>query len=250
MKIIISLLLVAVTIFSVASAAAQCTFANGSDKYDFSAMKNTTGYTFKPSNTLGAATYYWNVCDICQQCATSEENTVSCQVSGGAWRTIGLLTDVQFTAITDQPNVKGATITYGGGPNCSNGQARTSRMRIQCSESETQIVSVSETSCIYDIFMTSKHACPGGGGSSSGGSGGKKGGIGGGWVFIIILLVSITVYIGVGIGVNYKVRGLRGAEMFPNIEFWRSVPGYVADGAIFIKGKITGSGGQSGYQQV
>ncbi|CAH1116041.1 unnamed protein product [Phaedon cochleariae] len=59
-------------------------------------------------------------------------------------------------------------------------------------------------------------------------------GMSGGSKFIIVLIIIISVYfIGGGL-VMYLIRGARGIEVIPNIEFWRNLPGLVKDGIIFL----------------
>jgi len=54
-----------------------------------------------------------------------------------------------------------------------------------------------------------------------------------GWVFIILSAVSITVYLGVGIGYKMHKYGVRGVEAVPHIDFWREVPYLVKEGLVF-----------------
>ncbi|XP_055700282.1 uncharacterized protein LOC129799977 [Phlebotomus papatasi] len=56
-----------------------------------------------------------------------------------------------------------------------------------------------------------------------------------GSVLMIILLVAFLTYLTIGIVVNLFVLGARGAEVIPNIQFWRSLPGLVMDGARFLQ---------------
>ena len=60
-----------------------------------------------------------------------------------------------------------------------------------------------------------------------------------GWGKMLILsysffvLLSVSLYLGIGIGVKWHKFGMRGAEAVPNIDLWRQVPGLVKDGVIF-----------------
>ena len=65
--------------------------------------------------------------------------------------------------------------------------------------------------------------------------------------FFFSLLVCTVLYIGCGIGYNYKVAGKRGAEMVPNVEFWRDLPALCRDGFLFA---IHGFKKGSSYTQV
>ncbi|CAH1109715.1 unnamed protein product [Psylliodes chrysocephalus] len=59
-------------------------------------------------------------------------------------------------------------------------------------------------------------------------------GMSGGSVFLLILFIVASIYIIGGAALLYFIRGARGVEMIPNIEFWKNLPGLVKDGAIFL----------------
>eukprot|EP01028_Stygiella_incarcerata_P012982 TRINITY_DN81011_c0_g1_i1.p1 TRINITY_DN81011_c0_g1~~TRINITY_DN81011_c0_g1_i1.p1 ORF type:complete len:2123 (-),score=413.47 TRINITY_DN81011_c0_g1_i1:321-6689(-) len=61
----------------------------------------------------------------------------------------------------------------------------------------------------------------------------NKHSISGGSIFLIVLACLIFLYLVIGVIVNL-VRGKRGKEIIPNYSFWRSLPGLVADGYIFL----------------
>ncbi|CAG9863556.1 unnamed protein product [Phyllotreta striolata] len=59
-------------------------------------------------------------------------------------------------------------------------------------------------------------------------------GMNGGSVFLLILFIVASVYLIGGALVLYFIRGARGAEVIPNVEFWKNLPGLVKDGIIFL----------------
>lgn len=59
-----------------------------------------------------------------------------------------------------------------------------------------------------------------------------------GSILLIIFFVALILYLLGGIIWNH-VQGIRGIEMIPNIEFWRSLPGYIVDGFIYFFTLIT-----------
>eukprot|EP01059_Diplonema_ambulator_P030708 TRINITY_DN535_c0_g2_i2.p1 TRINITY_DN535_c0_g2~~TRINITY_DN535_c0_g2_i2.p1 ORF type:complete len:272 (+),score=71.38 TRINITY_DN535_c0_g2_i2:1847-2662(+) len=65
--------------------------------------------------------------------------------------------------------------------------------------------------------------------SGGGGGGGCKAGC----AFLIIFFVGGFLYLAAGMAYNYKFKELRGVEMVPHLEFWKSVPGLVKDGGMF-----------------
>lgn len=83
-------------------------------------------------------------------------------------------------------------------------------------------------------------------------------GLGTGAVLSIIILVTLFSYLTLGIVYNYFVQGTRGAEIIPNIEFWRQLPGLVMDGIRFIQNgcrppassDMASSGGRETYDSI
>ncbi|KAG5882995.1 hypothetical protein JTB14_033452 [Gonioctena quinquepunctata] len=59
-------------------------------------------------------------------------------------------------------------------------------------------------------------------------------GLSGGSVFLIILIVVGAIYFVGGALILYFIRGARGQEMIPNVDFWKNLPGLVKDGVIFL----------------
>lgn len=60
-------------------------------------------------------------------------------------------------------------------------------------------------------------------------------GLGTGAILSIIILVTLFSYCTLGIVYNHFVRGTRGTELIPNVDFWRQLPGLVMDGVRFIQ---------------
>ena len=49
------------------------------------------------------------------------------------------------------------------------------------------------------------------------------------------IIVGAALYVGIGMVLNWKLRGAQNfQEMFPNYEFWKSLPGLVVDGCKFV----------------
>eukprot|EP01133_Synstelium_polycarpum_P011626 gene11626-13573_t len=227
------------------SSATDCKFGS----YDFSPLANGTVYSMESGEFM----YYWAYCaSATGKCGTTAPVPAACQVKPKATpvsiTTIGVLSTKKFTEI---PN--GVNLIYNATSNpCKSGAFRSSTIHMICGKNDMSVTAVSEpVPCQYEIDVTTCHACKGGcGGSTPSGDGGKKGGMGGGWIFVIILVVCSVVYIAGGAIFNFKVKGLRGAEVFPNSAFWKDLPGLMKDGIFFVKSKVTGSGGSGGYQQV
>eukprot|EP01065_Artemidia_motanka_P036300 TRINITY_DN44206_c0_g1_i1.p1 TRINITY_DN44206_c0_g1~~TRINITY_DN44206_c0_g1_i1.p1 ORF type:complete len:305 (+),score=96.76 TRINITY_DN44206_c0_g1_i1:61-915(+) len=54
-----------------------------------------------------------------------------------------------------------------------------------------------------------------------------------GGIFLICFFCSAFVYVAAGVAYNYKVRELRGAQVIPNVDFWKDLPALVWDGMRF-----------------
>lgn len=78
--------------------------------------------------------------------------------------------------------------------------------------------------CIFVMKVDSSLVC------ASGGGGNTKKGISGGWIFVIIVVVVLSVYFLGGILFMRFKHGKSGAEMIPNIAFWRDLPTLIKDG--------------------
>jgi len=85
----------------------------------------------------------------------------------------------------------------------------------------------------YQISFDSAAGCAGGGGLS------------GGSIFLIILIPGIALYFFGGMLYLGALKGNRGKEMVPNIEFWVTVPGLVQDGITFTITKVKGFMGKT-----
>ncbi|XP_057660435.1 cation-dependent mannose-6-phosphate receptor-like [Diorhabda carinulata] len=59
-------------------------------------------------------------------------------------------------------------------------------------------------------------------------------GMSGGSTFLLILFIGLVIYFVGGALVLYFIRGARGAELIPNVDFWTNLPGLVKDGLIFL----------------
>jgi len=80
----------------------------------------------------------------------------------------------------------------------------------------------------YEITFESVAACPAK----------ALGGLSGGSVFLIIVLCATVVYLIGGVIFLGAVKGQRGKDMIPNLDFWSMVPGLVKDGVLFTIDKI------------
>eukprot|EP01060_Flectonema_neradi_P030088 TRINITY_DN42_c1_g1_i5.p1 TRINITY_DN42_c1_g1~~TRINITY_DN42_c1_g1_i5.p1 ORF type:complete len:187 (+),score=39.22 TRINITY_DN42_c1_g1_i5:52-612(+) len=71
-------------------------------------------------------------------------------------------------------------------------------------------------------------------------------GITGGGVFLIIFFVGGFLYFAIGAAFMFKVKGERGVNVIPHVNFWKDLPTLMKDGALFLKSKIC----RGSYQSV
>lgn len=203
------------------------------------------GYTFTPSS--GNPIYGFNYCDV----AADLPGEPACTPANSAYvflvngtnaagnRKCYIIGSTSYPYnITDGNNGPGTgvQIIYKNG-GC------TATLRLVCNPNVPTLTVTGLTpqpaQCNYVITAHSKQACrkPG-----TGKSGGKKR-LSGGSVFLIIFFVSAAVYLIVGVIVKWKVMHVPvGVELIPNINFWREIPGLIADGFRFTRDKTCNRG--------
>jgi len=180
--------------------------------------------------------YYWNFCSPVKPDTGCPEGAVAGQSFLGACTSIGYLPASIKDGI-DGPK-SGVVITYVNNADSKCGPQRTiprqTQIVLKCDKTqEAALSSISEPgTCVYELTIRSKHACPW--------EPPKVGGIGAGWIFVIIVLVGGVLYLLVGIIVKWQVMHTEpGIELIPNIDFWRDLPNLIKDGFFFVKQKLT-----------
>lgn len=76
----------------------------------------------------------------------------------------------------------------------------------------------------FEIILTNTVLSPGGG-------------LSGGTEFLLIVFGGFALYLMVGMGLNYN-KGYRGADMVPNLDFWKNLPDYVKVGCEVSSAKV------------
>ncbi|XP_072037687.1 cln5-like protein 1 isoform X1 [Amphiura filiformis] len=101
--------------------------------------------------------------------------------------------------------------------------------------------------CSFNMTVRYEGACPRIGPSQP-----IKQPLSAGSILIIIFLVTAVVYL-VGGAIMNKSGGATGLELIPNLEFWKSLPQLIAEGAVFFWSCLLcqGSGTEhSGYESI
>ncbi|KAM9957809.1 hypothetical protein ACTFIW_012780 [Dictyostelium discoideum] len=217
------------------------------DLTTFALPTTNTSYSYTVASTKNI--YYFNIMDFAVPCntKTADKNSSVCQYIPGAnpptsekYYSFGSFTNSSASALSSD---YGAQISYSSFTNCGKNGYRTTYMNLFCAKPGTQfeVTSIvepqSEGGVSCQLTININIPC-------------KSTFIGGGWIFVIVLLSVTVLYIIIGSIINWKVRHQHGAEIFPNVHFWRNFGSLIKDGVFFIKGKITGSSQTPGYNQI
>ncbi|CAH1799795.1 unnamed protein product [Owenia fusiformis] len=191
--------------------------------------------------------YSFNPCSKFTLDASCTDVAVCQSQQGGAFYPLGTQDSAQF--ITDP--TKGLEIQYSQD---WLSVTRTSHVQLLCDEAaDTPILDVSGEdspgSANYYMSLTSKYCCPQGSAPPASSTHNPDDpsvtvavSISVGTILCIILIVLLPLYVIGGMAIKRQRQGARGVEMVPNIEFWKSVPGLVKDGTMFVVGKVTRKG--------
>eukprot|EP01120_Amphizonella_sp_Union-15-10_P007373 TRINITY_DN247_c0_g1_i1.p1 TRINITY_DN247_c0_g1~~TRINITY_DN247_c0_g1_i1.p1 ORF type:complete len:252 (-),score=41.39 TRINITY_DN247_c0_g1_i1:74-829(-) len=159
----------------------------------------------------------------------------ACQTWGNFVPSSSACIGQQLQAPTGLNGRQGVQIEFLNGDVITGVGARTSTLIIKCDpnakEDRFEADDRQSGGGKFQLFVhTSKKEICGGSSPGGGGEGGDIGGI----VFLAIFFGAIILYLLVGVIVNKVVRKQEGAEVIPNWEFWRGLPGMVRDGTLFI----------------
>jgi len=169
------------------------------------------------------------------------ETTTVCSPSSPVCKRSGLWSTMGFGDLNTQQMVKiekegiepgkGVTVHYSNGEYCPGTGTTSSTIHVVCGTDETITdVKVSADGCILTAVISSKAGC-GVEVPYPAADGGEVFAI----VVLILLLVGAILYVGIGMIVNWKVKGAQSVpEMIPHREFWMSLPFLVVDGCKFI----------------
>jgi len=241
-----------------------CSSSLGGINFDISSLTSTTDFSAQDVNyKTNAYMYYLNPCGVANSAVRTCITGLAtfCQVTGGGTGSANLGTcsipaggsqpaDPVWSLINPSNPAVGVKVTYENGDTCGAGNPpkKMGVVNFYCDPNAGRGAAngtVAEyPTCVFTMNIITSHVCPGGGGG-----GGSKG-LSGGWVFIIILIVVLFVYIVAGCVYQRKKKGATGVESFPNIEFWRGLPGLVKEGFSFTWTKLRGLCGKGEYTEV
>lgn len=249
-KPLIAFLLLSVSLAAFSSTKCQWT-DDKSDDYDLSHLKKPDFWKVKDGNGdsgLFAMDYLFNFCNtVSQKCKNNYvgalealevlgQLTETCEVLGKSEEKDQVITHLD----SNRPDL-GIRISYHNGDLCTgsenpseNGRLRSASFLVYCAETQdanfaqSKINSKDVTKCSLEFSIKSPAGC-----RIGYGSGMRKSTIILFWVVVVFLIYAVG-----GSAYNIKVKGKSGVEAFPNLEFWREVPGLVRDGTKFTFEKI------------
>ncbi|KAN0042780.1 hypothetical protein ACTA71_012703 [Dictyostelium dimigraforme] len=213
------------------------------DLSTFTLPTTNTSYSYTATSKF---IYYFNIMDVAIPCVnkTADKNSSICQYNAAAkqqYVSFGSYINSSLSALSSDT---GAEMSYSSNTNCGkNGGYRTTYFNLFCAKPGTQlevtsmIEPQSEGGVSCQLTVNLNIPC-------------QSTFIGGGWIFIIIIFSVAILYIIIGSFVNWKIRHQHGAQIFPNVDFWRNFGSLIKDGVFFIKGKITGTTTTPGYNQI
>eukprot|EP01112_Ceratiomyxa_fruticulosa_P015173 TRINITY_DN4435_c0_g3_i1.p1 TRINITY_DN4435_c0_g3~~TRINITY_DN4435_c0_g3_i1.p1 ORF type:complete len:165 (+),score=28.74 TRINITY_DN4435_c0_g3_i1:221-715(+) len=126
---------------------------------------------------------------------------------------------------------------------CPGHVPRRFRVLVECDpDAKTaEIISADEPEmCDYVVKMESVHGCPlkkEPSNNTDQSSQAKP--LSGGTIFIIVFFSLCTLYLLGGAGFNFVIKGKRGKQVLPHLQFWSKVGGLVSDGFYFVRFKFT-----------
>jgi hypothetical protein len=249
-----------VPVYSAVTAGCDAQTTINGQNYDLSSLVNQVStYTDATKGYLYTVAF----CGFTSVSGCTSASVCQAPITGGSGTVIGVPppTDAPLnTSLIGNAGLSGIQQTYNsqaGAGTCSNGQARMSYVSLICDSSKTtpEISSVNELAssgyghCIYNIQVLTIAGCPSTGPTATVVIQSTKGNapnnppshshhMEGGWWFVIIVLILVVVYVVVGVSVQ-AIRGNRGLEMIPNLEFWKDFPSLIKDGCVFAFYKIT-----------
>jgi hypothetical protein len=158
-------------------------------------------------------------------------------IVGGCLQSYGLATNASATLLASDPT-QGVTVTYAGGPQCSDLSTAYTVINLVCDRTTPATVvgaRVLQQDCAIEVNLRSAAACPY-----------AKARVvtplGGGYIALIVIVSALSLYCVAGVGWKRYRSGASGIEAVPHIDSLRKA--YAA--AARLVGRVTGRGGAGG----
>jgi len=238
MKQLLFLALVGFALVFADEACRHIVSADGASRYDLSwFMAQSTHGPLKGTTGGDTYEYEFEVCGPGFECGLSACTGLA--PKGGSCQSWGdfMSKDSEAclganvpSAIVGLNNGEGVTLTYANGDEYKS-NPRTTNLVLKCDKTQKDWGTVTfddskQLDLLFTVTVVSEHACPGSGG-------GATTGMSIGTILLIVIVCAIPAYL-IAVIIFNKVKGeASGAELIPNLQFWKALPGYVKDGFFF-----------------
>mmetsp|Transcript_5460 Transcript_5460/g.8456 ORF Transcript_5460/g.8456 Transcript_5460/m.8456 type:complete len:317 (-) Transcript_5460:28-978(-) len=221
--------------------AAVCEFSLNGMTYNLKELDMPTPLEFYSNVTQPAMIFYLNLCEpikmtgfsSCYELQGNKESVVAMSVNYQACTGWGLLPSETPWKITDGVLETSYVVAQPSGV-CT--ASRTANVRLYCNKGVQSYLSDVKLDgpCSATFSVQTPAAC--GSGTATSGlepSGVDPGSVvlnqdeSGSMTFFMIILVAFLLYCSVGCFLNTRNEGKQGIEAFPNIDFWRALPGMI-----------------------
>lgn len=223
----------------------------GSQYFDLRNIKGADGKTILSAEDKGRGYDYLVQFDkglpkTLTNCSLSDSNTFGVQVrrdGGGCYR----LGSVDLLAFDYDNSTKQFTVTATGGDN-----GRSMSIKTQCTfgANYASLTETGETGLTYNFNLNLPSKRCTSSPPSGGGGGGSSSSTDGGAIALAIFFGVLGGYFLFGAIFLAAVKGRRGADMVPNLEFWTTLPGLVKDGTYFCVSKVRGTASRGNYSEI
>ncbi|XP_003386100.1 PREDICTED: uncharacterized protein LOC100636408 [Amphimedon queenslandica] len=221
------------------SSATNCTKVSGKacqatcngKKYDLSHV------TKSAKNITDSDDGYYYLVNFCEQVKCGQNNGVAiCQGKGIRYFSLGTI-DSAFWTTSDSSGDFNVTIH---GTTQGDGTVRTAIIMFTSGKKNSIDFNGEGQGANQNTYYFT--------GTYHGGSESIAGAIG--WVLISVALVALVIYFIAGILFMYIVKGARGLEVIPNVNFWKSLPLLIVEGCLFVVSPCRKKFGKNEYEKI
>lgn len=129
----------------------------------------------------------------------------------------------------------GYTLSFENGGLCDGARKRYLTMNLQCPTKNAVATISEEQTCVYNVSIPTKLACPGGSDDDE---------LSGGAIFLLVVFLTLAIYFIAGFAICFFRFGKTGVDAVPHFTaFWSQLPKWYMAGISFTIGKVKNLGG-------
>lgn len=129
----------------------------------------------------------------------------------------------------------GYTLSFTNGDDCGLGRKRSVDMALKCPTKGATATITENQTCVYEVSIPVKAACPGGGDDDE---------LSGGAIFLLVIFLTLAIYFIAGFAICFFRFGKTGIDAIPHFTaFWSQLPKWYMAGIYFTIGKAKNLGG-------